>query len=247
MKSLKYIIFIVIICFVSLSTVNATISCSYKKGSNEFLCSIGSRITCTNTEGTFRPAGNRNILLTRDDYKLDKEYDTTSCEAVPTIYVSFQNTDNGFVWTSIGDSKDDCTSTDCMAFNYEPDNTTWTADSFCNISTVRGAFRTVGWVIYFIKIIIPIVIIVFGSIDFGKAIIASKDDEIKKAGRSLMLRAVAGIIIFFIPTIISFGVDLIGGKRLYDEENKYRDSFGFCTHCMLNPLDDSCGSLAGGK
>ena len=48
-------------------------------------------------------------------------------------------------------------------------------------------------------IVIPILIFVFGAIDFGKAVVASKDDEIKKALKSLLFRILAGAVILFIP------------------------------------------------
>lgn len=100
--------------------------------------------------------------------------------------------------------------------------------NFCKEST-QGVFTTLGWVFFIIKILVPILLIVFGSIDFAKAVLASKDDEIKKSMKSLVMRAIAGIIIFFIPTILSFVVELINGNDIYE------GSFNDCTQCMLNP------------
>ena len=74
--------------------------------------------------------------------------------------------------------------------------------------------------------------------DFGKAVIANKDDEIKKSAKSLVMRAIAGVIIFFVPTLLNFVVELIGG-----EDNVYNGDFATCTHCMLEPTDDACRKL----
>ena len=57
--------------------------------------------------------------------------------------------------------------------------TEFNEDTFCT-GNVQGVFTTLGWVFFFLKILIPIILIVFGSIDFGKAMLSSKDDEIKK-------------------------------------------------------------------
>ena len=122
-------------------------------------------------------------------------------------------------------------------------NSEFDIDTFCT-GTVQGVFTTLGWVFFFLKILIPIILIVFGSIDFGKAMLSSKDDEIKKSAKTLVMRAIAGIIIFFIPTILSFVVSL------FDKDNIYNGTFKNCTQCMLNPkheFEDGtvCSSLRG--
>ena len=114
----------------------------------------------------------------------------------------------------------------------------WDVASFCN-GPVQGVFTTIGWVFFILKIVVPIILIVMGSIDLAKAVAASKDDEIKKAVGSLVKRAVLGVLIFFIPTILSFVVELIGGDDIYDENSV---TFGRCTYCMLNPGE--CRKLA---
>lgn len=112
-------------------------------------------------------------------------------------------------------------------------------ENFCTGSRL-GVFTTIGWVFFFAKILIPIILIIFGSIDVGKAVIASKDDEIKKSMKTLVMRIVAGIIIFFVPTIINLIVELINGGDLYNGD------FATCTHCLLEPTDSSvCTSLVG--
>lgn len=113
-------------------------------------------------------------------------------------------------------------------------------DNFCQ-GPVQGVFTTLGWVFFILKIIIPIMLIVFGSIDVGKAVIASKDDEIKKSVKTLAVRAIAGIIIFLVPTILNFAVKLI------DNSDVYNGTFWDCTKCMLDPFDNNCSSLRGNE
>lgn len=55
----------------------------------------------------------------------------------------------------------------------------------------------------YIKIAVPIIIIVMGSIDFGTAFIASDEDKMKKAQKKFIMRLIIGMVIFFIPTIIN--------------------------------------------
>ena len=43
-------------------------------------------------------------------------------------------------------------------------------------TTLAPVWQIIGWVLWVFKIVIPIVIIIFGVIDLGKAVVASKDD-----------------------------------------------------------------------
>lgn len=116
------------------------------------------------------------------------------------------------------------------------DNPTVDLDNFCS-GAVQGIFTTLGWIFYVLKILVPIILMIFGTIDFTKAIIASKDDEIKTATKSLIIRTIAGIVIFFIPSILGFIVDMI------DKNEVYKGTFWDCTRCMLDPNDSTCHSL----
>lgn len=54
-----------------------------------------------------------------------------------------------------------------------------------------------------IQIGVPIILIILGTIDLGKAVIASKEDEIKNAQKMLVKRAIFAVAIFFVVTIVS--------------------------------------------
>lgn len=108
------------------------------------------------------------------------------------------------------------------------------APSFC--TDLAPIWQIIGWVLWVFKIAIPIIIIIFGMIDLGKAVVASKDDEIKKSVKSLVMRAIAGILIFFIPTIIGAIFGLVGEfkKAPYDAE------YAKCQACIVHPGDEEC-------
>ena len=72
------------------------------------------------------------------------------------------------------------------------------SDAFCNGESIK-IFKFIGTIITFIKIIIPIILVIMGSIDLAKAVMAQKDDEIKKGYQSLMKRVIVAVIIFFLP------------------------------------------------
>lgn len=57
--------------------------------------------------------------------------------------------------------------------------------------------------IKWIRISVPILLIVLGSIDFGKAVLADDKDIMKKSSTAFVKRCVIAIAIFFLPTLIN--------------------------------------------
>ena len=108
------------------------------------------------------------------------------------------------------------------------------APSFC--SSLAPIWQIIGWVLWVFKIAIPIIIIVFGMIDLGKAVVASKDDEIKKSVKSLVMRAIAGIVIFFIPTLVGAIFSLVGEFG----SDEYQAEYAICKECITHPGDEEC-------
>lgn len=107
-----------------------------------------------------------------------------------------------------------------------------TDPEFCLRSSAIWQF--VGYGLYALKIIIPLIIIIFGIIDFVKAMMSNDDNGIKKAAVSLLKRTIAGIAIFFIPTVVTVIFNLIenftGGLDGIEE----------CKTCLLSPTSDKC-------
>ncbi|MCI8575802.1 MAG: hypothetical protein HFI09_04965 [Bacilli bacterium] len=101
--------------------------------------------------------------------------------------------------------------------------------AYCSNPNFIKPFKLLGRIFSVVKIIIPIIIIAFGVVDFFKAIVASKDDEIKKASKSLMMRLIAGVCIFFLPAIIHFVF------RLVDDWNDYESDYSKCSLCITDP------------
>ncbi len=58
-------------------------------------------------------------------------------------------------------------------------------------------------VIPLIQIGIPIILIVLGMLDLGKAVMASKEDEMRKAQKTFIKRIIIGVAFFFIPALVN--------------------------------------------
>jgi len=63
---------------------------------------------------------------------------------------------------------------------------------------------------------IPIGLIIFGMLDLGKAVIAGKEDEMKKAQGTLIKRVIYAIAVFLVVTIVTFAMGLVGSTDWKD-------------------------------
>lgn len=100
--------------------------------------------------------------------------------------------------------------------------------NICNNNDVINTFRILGEIINIIKIVIPLIIIVLGMVDFSKAIISSDEKAINKATGSIIRRIIAGVLIYFVPTIILSLFNALG----YDTYNS--PSFIKCSSCLFD-------------
>ena len=79
----------------------------------------------------------------------------------------------------------------------------------CGNPNLAPLWNVVGTVIYIIWIGVPILLIVLGSIDLGKAVISSKEDEVKKAKKALLNRIIYAVLVFCVVWIVGIVMDAI--------------------------------------
>ena len=72
----------------------------------------------------------------------------------------------------------------------------------CSNPSLAPLWNIVGTVINIIWIGVPILLIILGSIDLGKAVISSKEDEVKKAEKSLLNRFIYAVLVFCVVWIV---------------------------------------------
>ena len=108
-------------------------------------------------------------------------------------------------------------------------------ESFC--ADTAGIWRVVGFVIYIIRIAIPIMIVLLGTLDLGKSVIAGEDKKIKEAQKTFIMRIIYGVAIFFVFPIVEVIFGLLG----FDVENSYQR---VCWECATHPNNENCGYYA---
>ncbi len=80
-------------------------------------------------------------------------------------------------------------------------------------TTFSGYFPyVVHTAVVIIKVAIPILLIIFGMLDLGKAVVASKEDEIKKGQQMFIKRIVAAILVFFVTLVVQIIVKFASSK-----------------------------------
>ena len=83
----------------------------------------------------------------------------------------------------------------------------------------------VSTIVLIIKIAVPILLIIFGMLDLGKAVVASKEDEIKKGQQMFIKRAIAAVIVFFVIQIVQLLIRFVSGND---------NSVAQCFNCFIH-------------
>ena len=96
------------------------------------------------------------------------------------------------------------------------------------ITDIPSALPKIIKIVYLsLQIAVPVLLVIFGMIDLIKAVIAGKEDEIKKSQGVFIRRLITGVLVFFILSIVKF---LIYFAADDDKSANIID----CTNCFLN-------------
>ena len=97
-----------------------------------------------------------------------------------------------------------------------------------DLQTIVNLLRTV---LTILQIGIPILLLLFGTIDLGKAVMAGEDKEIKEAQKMFIKRLVYGVIIFFIPYLVAGVYSLFDGMST--EGGDTNEGTNLCWKCAI--------------
>src|SRR5574344_362886 len=79
--------------------------------------------------------------------------------------------------------------------------------------TIPTQLANIVAIIYnLIKIGVPLLLIIFGMLDLGKAVMSQKDDEIKKGQQTFVKRLIAAAIVFFVFTIVQLLLSIVDSE-----------------------------------
>lgn len=98
---------------------------------------------------------------------------------------------------------------------------------FC--TQTANIWLILGYVVMVFKLIVPLLLIIFGMVDLGKAVVSSEEKAISKSVNTLIRRFIAAVIIFFIPTIVSAVLSAVGLVK-----NDNGSDYHVCLQCVVN-------------
>ena len=97
-------------------------------------------------------------------------------------------------------------------------------------STLIPIMTLLGYLIFGIKVVVPIILIIVGMTDLAKAIVGKDDSEIKKAQMSLVKKIVVAVCVYLVITLVGLIMSLIYPS--------WSDSCADAVSCALsNPFD----------
>lgn len=84
--------------------------------------------------------------------------------------------------------------------------------SACESASFLATVLFIKKLVKVLSYIVPAILILLVSIDFAKAVIASNDDDIKRAQKLAIKRIIAGLIVFFIPLLVEASFNMLGNN-----------------------------------
>lgn len=112
------------------------------------------------------------------------------------------------------------------------------ADVVCTGYIPNGIPSKIAYIIALavklIQIAVPLLLIVWGMLDLGKAVIAQKEDEIKKGQATFIKRLIAAAIVFFVVVVVKLLINLVADSGSTQNITKCIDSILSCdsTTCV---------------
>lgn len=94
---------------------------------------------------------------------------------------------------------------------------------------------TVHLIVLIIQVAIPILLVILGMLDLGKAVAASKEDEIKKGQQMFVKRLVAAILVFFVIFVVKIVV-----KFASSGDNTVMNCMNCFLHAKVEENDTGC-------
>lgn len=82
-------------------------------------------------------------------------------------------------------------------------------DTFCSNEYLNPYIELVNTIINLIKIAVPVLLVVLGMLDLGKAVASQKEDKIKAGQKNLISRLITGFIVYFVVAIVQLLVGII--------------------------------------
>lgn len=164
---------------------------------------------------------------TFDYKKCSEECGTTECRNKCYANMKVQECLNNCPYQDSGCSRG------CKeSYNYYYNQVTDTSSTYAKIKCGDGYIpyiipQIVRTIIVILQIATPLIIIFLGSLDLVKAVMAQKDDEIKKGQQTFIRRLVIGALVFLVFFVVEMIIGIVAPKN--ENYNMWN-----CVDCFVN-------------
>ncbi len=108
------------------------------------------------------------------------------------------------------------------------------------IEVPNELFNLVALIIRIIKIVVPVLLIIWGMLDFAKSVIAKNEDDVKKYRKAFVQRLISGILVFLIVVIVQLVVNLLAGvEEKSNNENGTANDTWACSKKFVQGVETS--------
>ena len=99
-------------------------------------------------------------------------------------------------------------------------------------------FNVVSTIITGIKIVVPILLIIWGMLDFAKSVVAKKEEDIKKYQKAFVSRLISALVVFLIVFVVQLAVNLVSSvEDTVNEEGTTVSDIWSCSKKFINGVD----------
>ena len=107
------------------------------------------------------------------------------------------------------------------------------------IAVPDSLFNLVATIIRIIKIVVPILLIIWGMLDFAKSVVAKKEEDIKKYQKAFISRLISAVLVFLVITIVQLLVNLLAGVEQESGEGEQTADIWDCSKKFINGVETS--------
>ena len=102
--------------------------------------------------------------------------------------------------------------------------------NICSEAGVIKSFKFIGYVLLIVKIVVPIILIIMGVLDFGKAVLSIDIGAIIKTAKNFLIKLIAAVCIFLAPTVITFVFNW-----MVSISGNNAGAYSDCMNCLIHP------------
>lgn len=101
-----------------------------------------------------------------------------------------------------------------------------------------GVGGLIHLIVIVIQVVVPILLIIWGMIDFAKSVIGGDEDKIKAGQKTFMKRLIAAVLVFLVVTIVQLLINAVGSIGAEEDETGNAWS---CASCLIKGDNSDCG------